>query len=235
MTVRTVAFGDLEAGVWGACWDAEPAIVVLGERGASPRTGRAALTVSEGGPAWQLSGEGIDLAVSGDGEAAGGGQLCRVSGEFQGRELECPGLRTGPADDLDLARYEAMRRVAAWFGPGEGLALTAYRPRGAKGQDRDEVTATVFEGGGARPVADPRLSTTYTPDGIPLRTGLELWLEEEDEDGTPREYPHRAAAEPLGAHASLEAGPVRVDALPLRWHYRGRLGAGVYLLARGER
>ena len=92
------------------------------------------------------------------------------------REFDLPGRR-GERSELDLGRFDAVREVCAWFAPGDGVALSSLRPRGAKGHDRDVIAATVFEPGGSAPVSDPRLSTTYAADGHPIKVGLELWID----------------------------------------------------------
>jgi hypothetical protein len=122
-----------------------------------------------------------------------------------------------------------VRDLCAWFAPADGLALTALRPRGAKGHDRDVVTASVFEPTGPLVVADPRLSTTYAADGHPTRVGLELWLEQDD---TQEQYPRRAAAEPLGAAAAWSQPALELEAYFLRCLSRGEEGLGVYVLGR---
>ena len=99
------------------------------------------------------------------------------------------------------------------------------------------VAASVFEPEGVRAVADPRLSTTYTAGGLPARAGLELWVDEEppedpDAEEAPGQLPRRAAGEALGAGADWEVGGFAVHGAPVRWHRRGRDGAGVYLLGR---
>ena len=43
------------------------------------------------------------------------------------------GLRAG----IDLSRLDSLRDLGAWFAPDDGITLTAARPRGAKGHDRD--------------------------------------------------------------------------------------------------
>lgn len=281
--VRTVAFGDLESGVWGAAWGAVEPFVTVGiidfgsasavpemdidspAFGASTRIGGSAAfgasTGIDGSAAfgastridgsapnedWRLSGPGIELTVSPAGEPATGpgahdfDQLCRVQGRFVlgGAEHAVDsGGRRGSRAGLDLSELESIRDVSAWFDPGEGLALTALRPRGAEGHDRDQVSAAVFEPTGAVSVADPRLSTTYTADGLPVRVSLELWL---DQDPDVEQYPRRAAGEALAARAASADGEPRsatdsepnVQAQPLRCHSRGHEGAGVYLLVR---
>jgi hypothetical protein len=85
----------------------------------------------------------------------------------------------------------------------------------------------VFDSDAPHAINDPRLSTTYTAAGRPLRAGVELWLGD-DED---QQYSRRALGEAAGPGATGRAGRFEVRAQPFRWQSRGRDGAGVYLLA----
>lgn len=222
--MRTVAFGDLDAGVWGAVWDG---FTTAG--GAS----YTATVAGEGADCdWTISGSGIELVVSAEGESTpaaedigGFDQLCRVQGRYGDHEVDCPGRRA-MRDPIDLEKIESVRDVSAWFGGEVAVALTALRPRRAKGHEGDVVTAAVFEEGHWVPVEDPRLSTTYDAAGAPTRTTLELWLASEEE-----QYPRRAAGEATGTAASANGSGVR--AWLFRWHTRGLDGTGVYLLVQG--
>ena len=115
--------------------------------------------------------------------------------------------------------------------------MTAARPTKASGHQTDQLTASLFEAGHALPVAEPRLSTSYTSGGSPTHAGLELWLErpgdEESADETGR-YPRRAAGEAAGSPATTVAGSLAVEARLFRWHSHGHVGAGVYLLAQSQ-
>jgi hypothetical protein len=239
--LRTVAFGTLDGGPWGAAWLAESPIVVLAASAGGPprRIPGATITGPDQGEDWRLAADGLELDLSGDGEPApiatdeavvGFEQLCRARGHavVDGSELtvDCPGLR-GAHHDLDLGAYQSIRRVSAWFDSGEGIALLALRPRKAKGHGRDVMRAALLGSDGPAVVADPRLSTTYTADGAPARAGLELWLDDEDSE----QYPRRAAGEAVGAPARLSDHDLELRAAFFRWHRRGGEGAGVYLLA----
>ncbi len=240
--LRTVAFGTLDGGPWGAAWSAgSPLILLAASAGQAPRPlVQAAISGSGPDESWRLAAEGVELEVSGEGEAApvatdevavGFDQLCRVRGraliDGAERAVDCPGLR-GAHGDLDLRAYKSVRRVCAWFGSGHAIALLALRPRKAKGHNRDLVTAALLDAGAATVVAEPRLSTTYTADGVPARAGLELWLNN-DEDG--EQYPRRAAGEAVGPGAPVRDEGLEVRAELFRWHRRGEEGAGVYILA----
>jgi hypothetical protein len=239
--MRTLAFGDLAAGVWGAAW-------VAGE-GAAPFVclgAPEALTVPSaqldgaGSDAeWRLVADGTSLTVSpvgeavavvdADGETAGFEQLCRVEGRFsldgtehEARCLARRGERTGSVDGLD-----SVRDVSALFEPDDAMALVSLRPRKRRGHDRDAVTAAVLDAEASAPVADPRFSTTYGTEGRPIRSSFELWLGEAE-----NEYPRRAAGEALGPYASGVDGGLAVEASLFRWGSRGREGVGVYIVAR---
>ncbi len=250
---RALAFGDLEAGIWGVAWIppvAGPVPVAVGV-GSEAEVVAATLTGADQAEDWRLDGSDVELVVSpsappvaADEHGAGPGgfdQLCRASGRVtvggQEREVGCLGWRSVRDGALELDRIESFRQVSAWFDPNDGLALVALRPRGARGQESDLVAASVLEPERGRAVADPRLSTTYTAAGLPARAGLELWVEEEqaeesDPDESPGQLPRRAAGEALSAGLDWEVGGFAVHGAPLRWHSRGRDGAGVYLLGR---
>jgi hypothetical protein len=189
---------------------------------------------------WQLEGQGYELGLEGltepvwsDPTAPEGGfdQLCRVTGAIetdQGRrELECLGWRTARAEATDPG-VGSLRLVAGWFEAQEGFALLALRPRKANGQDEDTVSAALFDPGAGRPVADPRLSTTYSESGQPKRAGVELWVETDpDSDHL---YPRRAVGQALAPPVQWQVDNVALEAQPFRWFSGGREGPGVYLL-----
>jgi hypothetical protein len=244
-TLRTLGFGDLDQRVWGAVWVREPDGSLFAVVGAGEHT--AVLTGARMTPGggdsdeWRLEGDGASLTVSaagdrvavvaGDDPVEGFDQLCRVTGQFglEGEEhaVDCLGLRTSLSIGLDLDGIDSIRALTSWFEPGEGFALTAMRSRKAKAHDSDLITAAVLDGESSAPVADPRFSTTYGDGGRPLRAGLELWVDGEDDE----QYPRRTSGEATGARAHADAGDLDVAAELFRWHSRGRVGAGVYLLA----
>jgi hypothetical protein len=271
--LRALAFGDLESGSWGAAW--MPGSVSSGALAVGVGTAATVIEIAlDGGDLaahWKLEGVGSELvlapiaapvesAVLGDG-IDGFDQLCTVSGHFTlgGDQLpvDCLGWRSSRDGRIDLDRLESFRQVAAWFEPGDGLAVLALRPRKARGQESDVVAAAVLETEHPGPVSEPRLSTTYTATGLPLRAGLELWIdggsdassetereadrervgEEGESDGmqpTAHEYPRRASGEALGAYADWKVAEFELHAELFRWHNRGRDGAGVYLLGQHQ-
>lgn len=246
--LRTLAFGD--GSVWGASWSSAPDGAALTALGAGPQT-----TIlpdvripdgdgdGAGAQEWSLEGEDLALLVSPTGELVdvhgaedsveGSDQLCRVTGRFGSQEVDCLGLRSWFSDGLDLARFESIRSVSAWFDPAEGFALTAFRPRKAKSHKDDLVAAAVIAPDGSVPVEDPRLSTTYAADGWPTRAGLELWLAAVGETDSEEQQQalRRAAGEALDGRAQGVAGEVELRAQPFRWHSRGKQSAGMYILA----
>jgi hypothetical protein len=240
--LQTFAFGELSTGIWGAALTTagEPPFLCLGASGAAAAAdGQIAGSGSQ--DEWRLIGDTVELTLTPAGEPVdprrpeneigGFDQLCRFSGRFsiEGTEHEVSslgwrGVRSGVPD---VSRYESLREVSAWFEPGAGLALAAFRPRKAKGHGCDVISASVFDQDTAAAVEDPRLSTTYTEAGWPARVSLELWLAGEDEHQLLR----RAACEPTGSRVQSRWGDLEVRAELLRCHSRDHAGAGVYLLA----
>jgi hypothetical protein len=256
MSFRTLAFGDLESGIWGAAWelDGRPALAVIGDVG-SGRVVTPALTITGAGDQepWQLTGEGVVLVLSDEGEPSalreGFDQLVSVIGRIElgelQTELETTGRRSSRAP-FDPSSFDSIREASAWFGPELGLSVLAARPRGATSHAEDLISGSVFDRGSSLRVVEPRLSTTYDAAGLPIRSGLELWLErqprgeEEDPDEEPYELrgerveriPRRAAGEALGSRGDAADASLSMHAELFRWHARDREGAGVYVLAR---
>jgi hypothetical protein len=224
--------------VWGTALDAGPKAAVFGSAAATASAaGEQAVRISSEDENWTLTGDSFELqvaptghSVEGAGRAAAAAELCRVSGQVKvdGAELEvdCPGTRSYDRA-VDLRRLESVRGVWAWFEGEQAVALLALRPRGAAGQDDDQLEATLFDADGATTVEEPRLSTTYTADGLPSRASLELWIGEGEE-----QYPRRAAGEAVGTGRGVSADGLRLQAAALRCHSHGLDGPGVYLLAR---
>ncbi len=242
ITLRTVAFGSLEAGPWGLVLDAGGALVLIGPSPAHPAYALAPGNLSAAAERedWRLesdrgglevSGESEPVALLADDERSGGfDQLCRVRGHAEldgtGHDVDVLGVRSVRAA-VDLEACDSIRGMWTWFEPADGIALWALRPRKARGHGRDLLSATVLDHEAARAVADPRLSTVYDGAGIPSRAGLELWL-----DGEDQQYPRRAAGEVLVGSDPVEQQGLAIRAGLLRVHSRGAQGAGVYLLGR---
>lgn len=248
MTVlRAFAFGELDAGVWGAAWLPGPGDEGQVAVGAPSDSAVLAERLHGAGALedWRLGGDGgateltfyshgEPVAVDPDDDDAGFDQLCRVNGRLQLagelHELSCLGWRALRRDRSELERLGSVRAVAAWFEPGEGLAVVAVRPRKARGQESDVISAAVLDGESACAVADPRLSTTYTEAGVPIRAGIELWVGEEETEQRAR----RAAGQARGAAVGWTVSGLRMHAQLFGWSSRGRDGAGVYLLGQSS-
>jgi hypothetical protein len=241
LAFRTLAFGDVGGGLWGAAVQTAEAGLAFGS-GDLTRAAPALQWAVED-RAWSLSGDGFELHVEprgetpaepdSDGDApadvSGLQELCRVHGRLSidGVEqiVDCGGTRT-EIDGLKPDAIASVRAVSGWFGPDEAITLIALRSRRASDHGDDLVAATLFDPGGWVPVTDPRLSTTYTEAGDPAKTSLELWVS----DGE-NEFPRRAAGEAAGAGVAFSAGELALRVAPMRCHTRGLEGAGVYVLA----
>jgi len=225
MAIRTLTFGDLESGTWGAAWQlTDGSFGLVGDLNAS-------LTDD-----WRLVGEGVELEVIADGVRSeledGFDELVTVQGRIEERPVQCLGRR-GERRSLELADYESIRDVSAWFAADDGVALLAARPRRSRGHEAELLTVSAFETGRSLPIADPRLSTAYDADGSPSRAGLELWLEQPDDTEEETHHPpYRAAGEAASAPATAATGSFSVEGRLFRWHWRGKDGAGVYVIVR---
>jgi hypothetical protein len=231
---RSFAFGEPDGELFGTAtvWD-----------GGSCTSFPGPVRAEGNGPdeEWRLTGGGVELTFTPAGEAAeldlpDAGvtslyQLARVHGmvtlDGAEREVDCAGQRSLRLGTLDGKRFGTLRTVSGWFGDADGVAVLAARPRRARGHDSELLAGVLLEGGVPVRVAEPRLSSTYTADGIPARVGLELWLGEDDDAD---QYARRAAGETIGRAAACEDPPLR--SAVLRWRMQGREGVGVYELLR---
>lgn len=244
MPFRVFAFGDLADGSWGAAWipSGSDQAALLGFTGGSGEASHQ-LDGDQASEPWHLTAgateltlEGLGEPVSSEGpdEASGFDQLCQVTGVLAGesgqKDITCLGWRSARSEPPTWGHLESMRLAAAWFEQNEGFALLAERPEGGRGQERDRITAAVFASTGAKPVADPRLSTTYDGSERPIRASVELWIESEDDGET--QYPRRAIGEALAPPAQASARALALDARPFRWYSGGMEGAGIYLFGR---
>lgn len=158
-------------------------------------------------------------------------QLCRVGGEVvledgTARTVAGTGQRGHAWGTPDWRRLGAVHTVSAWLDGDRGVAITRAHAAGDKGHDGDERWAALLFGDGTVDVADPRLSTTYDGEGRQRRAGLELWVDEGDEDEEAA-FPHRAAGTLL-CGSSLELGQLRLDCAFMRWTMEGGVGVGRY-------
>jgi hypothetical protein len=261
MTVRTLAFGDLDTGLWG----------VAGSSTAGAAASFAdTFELDPGSPGQEslVAAAGLELRFSPVSapapffpSAAGIGgtlELCEVGGAVHAdgveREVACFGARAELT--LPLGDVSSARLAAGWFGGELGFTVVSLRPRRARGHEHDLVACAFVDDGDPLEIDDPRLSTTYTESGVPLRAGLELWpvedlpgeqvpieaaaddtdrdddLDHRDEDERPAPYyPRRVAGDGAGDASLLALPTVAVRAELFRWRARGREGAGVYALA----
>lgn len=233
--IRSVAFGEPDGEVLGTAsvWDGG----FCSSFGAPVR-----VEGSDPGDEWRLAGDGIDLAFTPVGEVAelelaDAGisslhQLAHVHGTvvLDGGEqvVDCAGQRSLRSGALDRKRFDGLRAVSAWFTGDDGLAVLAARPRRSRGHDTELLDGVLLEGGIPLRVTEPRLSSTYTAGGVPVRVGLELWLGEEDTE----QHARRAAGEAIGRRAVCDDPPLRSEIL--LWRMRGRRGTGVYDLLRTQ-
>jgi len=156
-------------------------------------------------------------------------QLCRVRGTVrrggERRTVDCLGQRGHQWGAPDWEQLALARTVSAWFEGGASVALASVRPDGAPGHGAEAVTACLLDGGEARTVAEPLLSTTLDGSGRQRRASLELW--EEGEDHAERFRAHRAAGEAV-CGTTLDLGRLRLDCAFFRWRMEGREGVGRY-------
>jgi hypothetical protein len=237
--LRIVTFGDVAQGFWGAACAGAVSGLALGSPSHADAKDAVTIEDVDWSGQWRLQTEGVDLRLRDQDQPADqpveatSDRLVSVSGTVVmpdgEREVDCLGRR-GERPWPPLERFAAVRDVSAWFEGGEGVALSATRPAGPAGHDADATDATLFEAGVAVPVADPRLSTTYSSEHVPWRLGLELRLQGGEED-EPEQYPRRIAGESMGPGARWKAGELALWAGGFRCVSGGRAGTGVYVLA----
>ena len=243
--LRALAFGDLALESWGVILspgEGLPSLAVLGGK-----RGVVTPVTVEGDPSptaeWWVSGEGLKLTVAPGSNGytlaavdAGFDQLVAVRGELAGdgvRDANLLGCRSARSEELE--GFQLFRDIRAWFSPDDGLAVLAVRPRRASSHADELLSATLIEGGQPESVEEPRLSTTYGDDGLPVRASLELWLPDTNEpDEQAVTYPRRAAGEAAAAATRHELDGLALQVRPFRWRAGGRDGAGVYLIARAR-
>jgi hypothetical protein len=242
--LRTLAFGDIGGGLWGAALHTATPILVFGDSsGATWSTALPDDGWTAEGVGWRLTGDDLELHVAPGGEAeemesssdeasvdlSGCDELCRVRGTIDiggsARRIDCVGTRC-VIDGVDAASLGSARMVSGWFGQDEAFMLLALRAADTVGQEGDLVAATLFDPEGWVAVDDPRLSTTYAASGVPSRTNLELWIGEGE-----NEFPRRVAGEASAEGAVVAVQDTELRVIPMRCHSRGREGTGVYVLA----
>jgi hypothetical protein len=156
-------------------------------------------------------------------------QLCRVRGTVRVGErswnVDCLGQRGHQWGTPDWQQIELSRTLGVWLDDEHGVALASVRPRGAAGHEDEVVSAYLLD---EQPVGidDPRLSTALDSNGHQLRAGLELWVDEDGEDG-----PLRGAGEAV-CGTTFDLGELRLDCSFFAWRMEGRRGVGRYDLLR---
>jgi hypothetical protein len=248
---RALAFGDLETGIWGAA-------LLSGAGTAASFAETIELDAGDAGEEWLLTAAGVELRFTPSSERAPFGPAVGFDGFAQLGEVQGALRREGSEEEISCAgicsevlvpavQFESIRCAAGWFGPDLGFAAVAVRPRGVDGHDGDVIACAFLEEGAALELDEPRLSTTYTDAGLPLRSGLELWPVEDEhagDDGAgeqtsgdekPEEpaphYPRRVAGESERDASRLQVPGAGIRTELFRWRTRGREGAGVYALA----
>ncbi len=164
------------------------------------------------------------------GGMAGYEQLCRVTGVAvvggEERAVSCLGQRGHSWGSPDWERIGLARTVSAWMDVDVALAVTAIRPRKAKGHGDEALAGSLFaaldEDGTVAAISVPevRLSTTTDADGRQRRSSIELFLDEDDAG-------HRAGGEVL-CGTSLDLGRLRLDCSFFLWRMEGMTGVGRY-------
>ena len=156
---RALAFGDLDAGLWGIAWTpvADAQIPVAVGAGPEAEVLAATLTGTSEGAAWRLEGDGLELIVSPSAPpaAAGGSapglggfdQLCRIEGQ----------VKTGAGERVDwlpwMARHprrSARARSDRLLPPGLGVVCPGRGARPGRAAPSRRPRPGVRSGGGVR-------------------------------------------------------------------------------------
>jgi hypothetical protein len=120
------------------------------------------------------------------------------------------------------------RSIGIAFSDGGLLALSAVRPKSARGHGEERVAAVLCGPDGAPvEVSETLLSTEYGPDGVQRRATLELWIDEE------QGQPLRGAGTLISA-SSVDHPGLQGEIAFFRWSLEGREGLGHYEVVRGD-
>ena len=185
----------------------------------SVTSGRHSLRLEQGQATTLTPGGDIDL------------QPLRVTGTatLAGEPIEIDVAGVLSESGLD-SRAGSSRLFGSWFPAGHQIVLRARRPRGARGQDRDQIDVVALGEKDAL-VFDPRLSTTYDAVATPRQAGLELWIGP-DEEGD--QYPRRVSSVATGSSITVSTDGATLNATALQCLSRGEIGVGVYVLFSAE-
>jgi hypothetical protein len=153
--------------------------------------------------------------------------VCRVSGEVNGRGVDCLGTVAVTREPPRWDELDALRTVSALVDESNAVFALARRPRGAAGHGDEQIRAAIVKDGELLEIEDARISTVYDGEGRQRSAGLELWPVGE-------EFSRRGSGQVI-AGSSLELEAVRVHAAVFRWRVDGREGIGAYeLMVRNE-
>jgi len=167
--LRTLAFGDVDGGFWGAAVSgANPAVAFGDATGATATSGALEATWSPDGRGWRLVGDGFDLHVEPAGEdleqtaaadeteaVSGFQELCRVQGTVTlsaaARSVDCVGTRC-VIEGVDAGSLGSARSVSGWFADDDAFMLLALRAADTLGQLRRDREQRANVGGEQEPV-----------------------------------------------------------------------------------
>ncbi len=163
-------------------------------------------------------------------------QICRVVGSVRARggdrRIDCLGQRGHSWGAPDWSRLSLVRTVSAWVDPSLAVSLSSIRDVKGKHHDDEAIGATLFaplsdESTGlvdARPILEPRISTTYDEDGRQKVAHIELFEDEES-------WARRAGGS-VFCGTTLDLGELRLDCAFFHWEMEGREGVGRYDILR---
>ena len=149
-------------------------------------------------------------------------QTCRVTGTVDGEAVDALGLVTETTAAPRWDELDAVRNVAALFGPAQALVAFARRPKAVAGHGEELVVARLVADGEALGIDDARISTVYDGEARPRTAGFELWLPGE-------EFPRRAFGGAI-AGVSLALEGLEAHVAVFSWRMGGIEGIGFYEL-----
>jgi hypothetical protein len=218
-------------------------VLVFGDGAVSSHTGAELVRAEPEGGRWEISLarsftavlEALGPAI---GFAAGSRRewLCRLSGSVRagGADVALSGFGRVALGSADLDGVGLRRAVWGCFGEELAFALNAERPRRARGHGDERLEAFVARGAPlvASAVHEPRLSSTYGPDGALRRAGIEFWESDEDE-GRPLRIAGESVA--VGELESVGGGGAQRTSVSVAFlvcHHAHATGVGSYEIVR---